>query len=232
MRIALITIAVVLTTSSLCVADADVDGKWHGHIETPAGRVPVGFVFKTDGSSLSGSTTGIDGTNLPLKKGKIENRVVSFTVDVEIGGIPGELAYRGLVFADRIEFRATFMGEALDFTVRKVKKYPNPRPQSTRRPTHRPPKNLYSSAAAGCDDAGWVRLRASSNPSSTFNRDLAAPDGAYAASVNATARRAPVPHSIPLRREIEIRYAAWSGTRHEPGPGNRVIGFRGSAYRS
>ena len=122
MRTALITAAVVLTTSSVFAATADVDGKWYGHIDTPTGRVPVGFVFKADGSSLTGSTTAIDGTNLPLKNGKIKEQVISFTVDVELGGMPVELAYRGVLSVDKIDFRATFMEMSLDFTVRKVKK--------------------------------------------------------------------------------------------------------------
>ena len=38
--------------------------------------------------------------------------------------------------------------------------------------------------------------------------------------------RYPVPHSIPVGREIEIPYNACSATTYEPGPGARVIGFR------
>lgn len=120
MQILLLIAAVVLTTSSMFAGN--VDGKWSGHIDTPTGRVPVGFVFKTEGSSLAGSTTGIDGTDLPLKNGKIKEQVVSFTVDMDLGGMPAELAYRGVVFGDKIDFRATFMGMSLDFTVRRVKK--------------------------------------------------------------------------------------------------------------
>ena len=120
MRTALIA-AVILTATSLSAADAKIDGKWHGHIDTPTGPVPVGFVFKTEGASLAGSTTGIDGIDLPLKNGKLKEQVVSFTVDIDIGGLSAELVYRGVVSVDKIDFRATFMGEPLDFTVRRVK---------------------------------------------------------------------------------------------------------------
>jgi hypothetical protein len=74
-------------------------------------KKPVGFVFKTEGTSLAGSTIGIDGIDLPLKNGKIKEQVVSFTVDIDIGGLPAQLAYRGVVSVDKIDFLATFMGE-------------------------------------------------------------------------------------------------------------------------
>jgi hypothetical protein len=40
---------------------ADVDGKWTGSVDTPNGAFPVTFVFKAEGSTLTGSTgpTGV-----------------------------------------------------------------------------------------------------------------------------------------------------------------------------
>ena len=46
---------------------ADVDGKWSGSLSTPNGDVMVGFEFKSDGAALTGSTTGPDGSSIPIK---------------------------------------------------------------------------------------------------------------------------------------------------------------------
>ena len=45
---------------------ADVDGKWSGSLSTPNGDVTLAFDFKSDGTALTGSTTGPDGATLPV----------------------------------------------------------------------------------------------------------------------------------------------------------------------
>ena len=37
---------------------ADVDGQWTGSVETPMGSIPVGFTFKADGATLTGTSLG------------------------------------------------------------------------------------------------------------------------------------------------------------------------------
>ena len=49
---------------------ADVDGKWSGTVSTPMGDIPVAYEFKADGTTLSGTTLGIDGGSVPIKDGK------------------------------------------------------------------------------------------------------------------------------------------------------------------
>src|SRR5688572_25361919 len=39
---------------------ADVDGKWSGTVSTPMGDIPVGYEFKAEGTTLTGTTLGID----------------------------------------------------------------------------------------------------------------------------------------------------------------------------
>ena len=38
---------------------ADVDGRWTGSLATPMGDVPISFVFKTDGTKLTGHMVGV-----------------------------------------------------------------------------------------------------------------------------------------------------------------------------
>ena len=64
---------------------ADVDGKWAGMVSTPMGDIPVAFTFKADGATLTGTTTGIDGSDVAIKDGKIDGANISFTVTFDFG---------------------------------------------------------------------------------------------------------------------------------------------------
>jgi hypothetical protein len=99
---------------------ATVDGKWSGSIDTPNGPVTVSFTFKADGNALTGSTTGPDGGETPLKGGTIDRNNISFSVDLDFGGMPFTLAYKGVVSADQIKLTADFMGMPFEFVVKKA----------------------------------------------------------------------------------------------------------------
>jgi hypothetical protein len=99
---------------------APVDGKWTGTIDTPNGPVQVGFTFKADAGALTGTTTGPDGGELPLKGGKIDGDNISFSVDLDFGGMPFTLAYKGVVSTDQIKLTADFMGMPFEFVVKKA----------------------------------------------------------------------------------------------------------------
>ena len=99
---------------------ADVDGKWTGSLDTPMGTVPVGFSFKADGASLSGTTTGPDGSEIAIKNGKVDGDKISFTVDLDFGGMAFTLSYTGVVAADNIKITGDFMGMPFEYVVKKV----------------------------------------------------------------------------------------------------------------
>lgn len=62
-----------------CLA-ADVDGKWSGILSMQGSDFPVTFIFKADGATLTGSTTGPDGTEIKL------------TMDIQ--GVPAEVTVK------------------------------------------------------------------------------------------------------------------------------------------
>jgi len=99
---------------------ADVDGKWTGSIETPMGTLPVGFTLKADGATLTGTSLGPDGGDIPLKDGKVDGNKISFTVAIDFGGMAIVLAYTGVVSPDKIQFAGDFMGMPFEFVVTKV----------------------------------------------------------------------------------------------------------------
>jgi hypothetical protein len=100
---------------------ADVDGRWAGSIDTPMGAINVGFTFKADGAALSGSQTGMDGMDVPIKNGKVDADRISFVVTLDFGGMTFDLNYTGVVKPDNIVITADFMGMPFSFTVTKAK---------------------------------------------------------------------------------------------------------------
>src|SRR5580658_5465577 len=91
----------LLTVSAFA---ADVDGKWSGSMSTPMGDIPIGFTLKAAGATLTGTTTGPDGAEIPIKDGKIDGANISFSVTFDFGGMPFTLTYKGVVSADTIKF--------------------------------------------------------------------------------------------------------------------------------
>jgi hypothetical protein len=100
---------------------ADVDGKWAGNISTPNGDFPVSYEFKADGTTLTGSTGAPDGSQVPIKDGKVEGSNISFAVSLDFGGMPFEIAYKGVVAPDEIKITGEFGGMPFEFVVKKVK---------------------------------------------------------------------------------------------------------------
>ncbi len=98
---------------------ADVDGKWTGNMTTPGGDVPVGFVFKADGAKLTGSTTGPDGAEIKIADGKLDGNKISFSISVDLGGMPLTMNYTGVLAANEIKFTIDVFGMPLELVVKK-----------------------------------------------------------------------------------------------------------------
>jgi len=98
---------------------ADVDGKWSGTVSTPMGDIPVAYEFKAEGATLTGTTLGIDGGNVPLKDGKVDGNNISFNVTLDFGGMAIDLSYKGVVTPTEIKMTGDFMGMPFEFTVKK-----------------------------------------------------------------------------------------------------------------
>jgi hypothetical protein len=110
-------IGIVLLAASAFAAD--IDGKWSGNMSTPGGDVNVGFTFKADGAKLNGTTTGPDGMEIKITDGKVDGTNVSFTVNLDFGGMPFTMNYKGVVAGDQIKFTIDIFGMPLELTVKK-----------------------------------------------------------------------------------------------------------------
>lgn len=118
MRISALLLGLMLLAAPAFAAD--VDGKWAGGLETPNGPVNVAFEFKADGATLTGSMSGPDGAPLSIKNGKIDGQNITFNVTLDFGGMPFELAYKGVVAPAEIKLTLDIMGMPLEFVVKKA----------------------------------------------------------------------------------------------------------------
>ena len=117
MKFYVLAIAVLLFASP--VFAADIDGKWTGTISTGAAEFPVTFNLKADGAKLTGTTLGIDGSEVQLKDGKIDGANITFNVTLDFGGMPFAIAYKGVLAGDQLKMTAEVMGMPMEFVVKK-----------------------------------------------------------------------------------------------------------------
>lgn len=114
------TLAFALLLASTPAFAAEFDGKWTGSIDTPNGAFPVNYEFKTDGSKVTGTTLGMDGNPIPLKNVKVDGNKISFTLELDFGQGPVMFNYTGVFSAGMIKIHSEFMGQPIDFSVKKT----------------------------------------------------------------------------------------------------------------
>jgi len=109
---------------ALCVPAfaADIDGKWTGTVQGPAGDTPVSFTFKSDGAKLTGSTPNpLDGTDVAIKEGKIDGKNITFKVSLDFGaGMPFDFDYKGVVSATDLKLTTDFLGMPIEINLKKA----------------------------------------------------------------------------------------------------------------
>ncbi len=99
---------------------ADIDGKWTGTVDSPGGAVAINYTFKAEGDTLTGSTSGPDGTALTIKDGKIAGNKVSFTLTLDFGAGPTTFKYTGEVSATELKLHTSFMDMPIDMALKKA----------------------------------------------------------------------------------------------------------------
>ncbi len=102
-----IVLAGLLLLLAAFLAAAGVTGKWKGQIEGTE-RETV-FTLKADGSDVTGTMTGAEGKDFPLK-GTIKGENISFTVDSEWQGSPVKLLLKGTVAGDEMKLEISTEG--------------------------------------------------------------------------------------------------------------------------
>jgi len=96
----------VLTVLFMFVAGmafaADIDGNWEGEVQGMGGEpVKIGYTFKADGTTLTGTTKDMNQSDVAITDGKIDGNNFSFSVDIGMG----PWKYKGVLSGDQIEMK-------------------------------------------------------------------------------------------------------------------------------
>jgi hypothetical protein len=118
MKIRVLAVLPLLLAGSPAFAGG-VDGNWTGSVDSPNGPVQVSFSFKTDGTMLTGTTTGPDGNSIKLQNGKVDGDKITFVVEVSFNGNTLTFDYTGIVGSNEIKLHTDFMGQPIDYAIKK-----------------------------------------------------------------------------------------------------------------
>jgi hypothetical protein len=107
---------------SFAAAAADITGTWKATYETPNGSAERTFVFKSDGSKVTGETVSAFTGKSEITDGKLDGETLTFTINAKFGDQDVKLKYTGKVAGNEIKFHVESMnGEfSLDYTAKKT----------------------------------------------------------------------------------------------------------------
>jgi hypothetical protein len=88
---------------------ADIDGTWTGSVDSPNGAVQVKFTFKAEAAKLTGSVVGPDGTPAPISMGTVSGNQITFSQEVDLGGMKITFVWTGEVAKDKLSLTTSFM---------------------------------------------------------------------------------------------------------------------------
>jgi hypothetical protein len=111
-----------LLVFGLSAMAADVSGKWKGTADTPNGTVERTFLFKVDGTKLTGETESQMMGKSTIADGKVEGDTITFSINVKFQDNDMKLNYKGVVSGDEIKFTLDIpnVGQTLEYTAKRV----------------------------------------------------------------------------------------------------------------
>jgi hypothetical protein len=120
LRNCLLVLGLILVAASAFAAD--IDGKWVGEIAGMDGNnMKVGYTFKADGANLTGSTSGPDGKEVPIKEGKINGNNISFSISFDMGGQEMKMEMKGVLSGDDLKLSMDMMGQSIEIPLKRAK---------------------------------------------------------------------------------------------------------------
>jgi hypothetical protein len=106
---------------------ADIDGTWTGSLDMGGQAMPVGFTFKAEGTTLTGTMPGMPGPDgspakpIAIKNGKIDGNNISFSVSIAMGEQEMKIDYKGVLSGESLKINGEAMGNPFEFTLKKAK---------------------------------------------------------------------------------------------------------------
>jgi opacity protein-like surface antigen len=117
-------ILAILAAFAAVAMAADISGAWKGTAENQGGTIERTFVFKVDGTKLTGETTSEMMGKSVITDGKIDGDNISFTITANFQGNDMKLNYKGKVAGDTIKLSVEFQGggggQTIEWTLKKA----------------------------------------------------------------------------------------------------------------
>ena len=115
-------VLVLLAVFALTASAADISGNWKATAEGPNGPMKRTFVFKVEGTKLTGETTSSFLGKSTITDGKVEGDVVTFTITAKFQDQEMKLNYKGKVNGNEIKFtvESPAGGQAIEWNAKKV----------------------------------------------------------------------------------------------------------------
>jgi hypothetical protein len=89
---------------------ADISGTWKATADGPNGSMERSFVFKVDGSKVTGETNSSMMGKSAITDGKIAGDTITFTITGKIGDNEMKLTYTGKIKDNEIVFESSAGG--------------------------------------------------------------------------------------------------------------------------
>jgi hypothetical protein len=107
---------------ALAASAADISGNWKGTADLQGQAIERTFVFKVDGSKLTGETTSQLLGKSTIEDGKIDGDNISFTITADFQGNTLKMTYKGKVSGDTIKLTADLgaeIGQSIEWTLKR-----------------------------------------------------------------------------------------------------------------
>ncbi|MDR3698492.1 MAG: hypothetical protein P4L56_02580 [Candidatus Sulfopaludibacter sp.] len=101
---------VTMIVFAIAAFAADISGNWKGTAEGPQGALERSFVFKVDGTKLTGETTSEMLGKSTIADGKVDGDNISFSITASMGGNELKLNYKGKATGNEIQLTSEMSG--------------------------------------------------------------------------------------------------------------------------
>jgi opacity protein-like surface antigen len=120
----LLVVSTILTAILVAAAPAaDISGNWKGTADFQGQAIERTFVFKVDGTKLTGETTSELLGKSTIEDGKIDGDNISFTITANLQGNDLKMNYKGKVVGDTIKLSVDLgaeIGGTIEWTLKKA----------------------------------------------------------------------------------------------------------------
>ena len=114
-------LTILFTLFAFTAFAADVSGSWKGTADLGGNTIERTFVFKVDGTKLTGETTSEMMGKSIITDGKVDGDNISFTINVKFQDNEMKLTYKGKLTGDTLKFDVEGVGgQAIVYNCKRV----------------------------------------------------------------------------------------------------------------